>query len=97
MAQQFQVSAPLGDLVFSHAGRTLTVSGNKDAAMDWRHQNGRVLYGAFGHIFDETDCSLADVYSMLLDLYGQELVATSADVKSIVKQELRSIPEGVVP
>lgn len=94
---KFQVSAPLGDLVFSHAGRTLTVRGNKDAVRDWHHQNERVLYGAFGHIFRQKDCSLGDVYSMLLDVYGSKRVELAREVESDVRRELRSIPKGAIP
>lgn len=83
--------------MFSHAGRTLTVSGDGDAVRDWRYQNGRVLYGAFGHIFKEKDCSLGDVYSMLLDVYGPQMVAVGAEVKADIQRELRSIPKGAIP
>jgi len=93
----FQVSAPLGDLVFLHAGRTLTISGNRDAVRDWRYQNERVLHGAFGHVFREKDCSLSDVYSMLLDVYGPQRVELTREVVAEVRRELRSIPKGAIP
>lgn len=94
---RFEVSAPLGELVFSHTGRTLTVSGDPDAVRDWKHRYRRVLYGAFGHIFKEKDCALSDVSAMLMDAYGSQRVKTGSDVSERVRRELRSIPKGAIP